>query len=147
MGGQSAWVWRVWVGGKVGSVIPLYSLFSCLRFGHISWWDSHSYGGKRKYFAISIIFESLYSGELYRYFLRDGMDVQVFYEHIDFGLLDFLKCFMVGRLKIFIFRERKSLYYFTKAFNCTTTKQNNFEHYSIRSLSESEIRLYLKSFA
>lgn len=50
---------------------------------------------RRKYFAVSIIFESLYNGELYRYFLRDGMDVQVFYERTDFGLLDSLKCFLV----------------------------------------------------
>jgi len=56
---------------------------------------------KRKYFAVSVIFESLYNGELYSYFLRDGMDIQVFfcffvfYEHSDFGLLGSLKCFMV----------------------------------------------------
>lgn len=53
---------------------------------------------KRKYIAVSVIFESLYNGELYSYFLRDGMDLQVFfvfYEHTDFGLLGSLKCFMV----------------------------------------------------
>lgn len=34
----------------------------------------HSYNVKRKCFAVFIIFVSLYSRELYSYFLRNGMD-------------------------------------------------------------------------
>lgn len=65
-----------------------FILFSCLIFGQIYSWDSHSYSVK-KYFSVVMIFlinkfliyDILYlnNRELYGYFPRNGMDFQGFF--------------------------------------------------------------------
>lgn len=137
-------------GGRWYAVTPQNSLFSCLIFQQIYRWDSHCYVGKKKIFCsichiwklnfIAIFWEM---GCTFKYFWFCFL---VFFEWAYWFWSAWLLKMFYGRLGMSVFRKRKILYYFTKAFNCVTIKQKNFD-YSTRSLWESKIMLYLESSA